>query len=80
MVFRARERAAVSALDLGVFIGSSEVWATPSAAPPRPRPGKSPGGAGPEAAPSSPSHHSNTPFRPECQSILSKNVAGWVAK
>src|SRR6476660_6857530 len=42
-VFRAVERVAA----FGLVMGSSEVHAAPSAAPPQPRPGKSPGRAGP---------------------------------
>jgi hypothetical protein len=38
--FRAGERVAALGLDLGLFIGSSEVCATPSAASPQPRPRK----------------------------------------
>src|SRR5258706_15517507 len=46
-VFRAVERVAAFGLVLGLVMGSSEVHATPSVAPPQPRPGKSPGRAGP---------------------------------
>src|SRR6266436_5095371 len=70
-VFRAIERVAAFGLDLGLVMGSSEVHAAPSAAPPQPRPGKSPGRAGPWTL-SLPSHHSNAPIKPESQSILSK--------
>ena len=79
-VFRAVDRVEAFGFDFGLFIGSSEVCATPSAAPPQPRPGKRQAGPDPEAGLSRPSHNSNAPFRPECQSILSKIVAGWVAK
>src|SRR5256885_14623662 len=41
-VFRAVERVAAFGLVLGLVMGSSEVHAAPSAAPPQPRPGKSP--------------------------------------
>src|SRR5258706_3273291 len=50
-VFRAVERVAAFGLDLGLVMGSSEICATPSAAPPQPRPGKSPGRAGPRSRP-----------------------------
>src|ERR1700682_3128538 len=46
-VLRAVERVAAFGLDLGLVTGFSEVHAAPSAAPPQPRPGKSPGRAGP---------------------------------
>src|SRR5437763_2022851 len=49
-VFRAVEPAAFD-LDLDLVMGSSEVHATPSAAPPQPRPGKVPGRARPRSAP-----------------------------
>ena len=48
-VFRPVERVAAFDLDLGLVMGSSEVDATPSAAPPQPRLGKSPAGQDPEA-------------------------------
>jgi hypothetical protein len=51
LVFRAVERVAVFDLDFGLVMGSSEVHATLSAAPPQPRPGKSPGRARPRSAP-----------------------------
>src|ERR1700676_5089626 len=47
--FRAAERVAALGLDLGLVMGSSEVDATPSAAPPQPRPGNHPAGLDPEA-------------------------------
>ena len=50
-VFRAAGRVPAFGLDLGLVMGSSEVCATPSAAPPRPRLGKSPAGQGPRSAP-----------------------------
>jgi hypothetical protein len=50
-VFRGIDRAVAFGLDLGLVMGSSEVCATPSAAPPQPRPGKTPGRAGPRSAP-----------------------------
>src|SRR6202171_2557123 len=51
-VFRAVER--VAAFDLDLVMGSSEVDATPSAAPPQPRPGKTPGRARPRSRPQPP--------------------------
>src|SRR6202163_1464418 len=48
-VFRAVEPVAAFDLDLGLVMGSSEVDATPSAAPPQPRPGKTPGRARPRS-------------------------------
>src|SRR5258707_6393862 len=50
-VFRAIERVAAFGFDLDLVMGSSEVHATPSAAPPQPRLGKSPGRARPRSAP-----------------------------
>jgi hypothetical protein len=52
--FWAGERVAVLGLDLGLVMGSSEVCATPSAAPPQPRPGKRQAGPDPEAGLSRP--------------------------
>jgi hypothetical protein len=40
LVDREAERAAAFSFDLGLVMGSSEVRATPSAAPPQPRPGQ----------------------------------------
>jgi len=78
--FRTVGRAAFR-FDLGLVMESSEVCATPSAAPPQPRLAKSqPAGQDPEAGCSRPSHHSNAPFGLECQSILSKIVAAWVSQ
>src|SRR6266404_2001406 len=45
--FREAEWVAALGFDLGLVMGSSEVCATPSVAPPQPRLGKSPGRAGP---------------------------------
>src|SRR5258708_5080407 len=42
LAFRAGKRVAAFGLDLGLVMGSSEVHAAPSAAPPQPRPGKTP--------------------------------------
>jgi hypothetical protein len=76
-VFRDVKRAAAFGLDLGLVMGSSEVRAAPSAAPPQPRLGKSPGRAGPRSvrALAASSHRSNAPIKPKSQSILSKIVA-----
>ena len=49
LVVRAAERVEALDLDLDLVMGSSEVNATPSAAPPQPRPGKTPAGQDPEA-------------------------------
>jgi len=75
LVFRAAERVAALGFDFALVMGSSEVYATPSAAPPQPRPGKTPGRADPEARSAAPSHHSNALIKHESQSILSKIVA-----
>jgi hypothetical protein len=40
LIFLGAERVATLVFDLGLVMGSSEVGATPSAAPPQPRPGK----------------------------------------
>src|SRR5258707_8447260 len=53
-VFRVVARVAVFGLDLGLVMGSSEVHAAPSAAPPQPRLGKTPGRARSRSAPSRP--------------------------
>ena len=73
-VFRPAARVVILVVDLGLVMGSSEVRATPSAAPPQPRPGKISGRADPEAASGAPSHHSNAPIEHESQSFLSKIV------
>jgi hypothetical protein len=79
--FRTFERVAAFGFELGLVMDSSEICATPSAAPPQPRLAKSqPAGQDPEAGCNRPSHHSNARFGLECQSILSKIVAGLVAK
>src|SRR5260370_4036497 len=61
--------------DLGLVMGSSEVHAAPSAAPPQPPGQNTRQGQIPRRAPVAPSHHSNAPIRQESQSILSKIVA-----
>jgi hypothetical protein len=66
-VFRAVERVAALVFDLGLVMGSSEVHATPSAAPPQPRPGKRPAGQDPEARlshPKSPQQRSGHARKP----------------
>jgi hypothetical protein len=74
--FRAVERVAAFGLDLGLVMGSSEVDATPAAAPPQPRPGQNTRqGRTLKRAVAAPSHHSNALTNPESQSILSKIVA-----
>jgi hypothetical protein len=76
LIFRGAERVATLVFDLGLVMGSSEVNATPSAAPPQPRPGKTTRqGKTPKPASTAPSHHSNAPIKRECQSIVSKIVA-----
>ena len=49
LLVRAAERVEALDFDLDLVMGSSEVHATPSAAPPQPRPGKTPAGQDPEA-------------------------------
>src|SRR4051794_34039406 len=44
--FRAIDQVEAFGLDLGLFMGSSGICATPFAAPHQPRPDKAPGGAG----------------------------------
>ena len=74
--FGEAERVAALAVDLGLVMGSSEVHATPSAAPPQPRPGKTPAGQDPRSAHSPlQSRHSNAPIESVSQSNLSKIVA-----
>jgi hypothetical protein len=74
--FGEAERLAALAIDLGLVMGSSEVHATPSAAPPQPRPGKTPAGQDPRSAHSPlQSRYSNAPIEPVSQSNLSKIVA-----
>ena len=76
LVFRVDERVAALLFDLGLVMGSSEGCATPSVAPPQPRPGRTPRqGKTPKRALGAPSHHSNAPIKPESQSFLSKIVA-----
>src|SRR6266850_892676 len=70
-VFRAVGRLAAFRLDLGLVMGSSEVQAAPSAAPPQPRPANHPAGQDPKPPQPPPSHHSNAPIKTESQSNLS---------
>jgi hypothetical protein len=75
-ILRAVERVAAFGFDLGLVMGTSEVCATPSAAPPQPhlanhRAGRDPG----DWLEPFPSHHSNAPIEPECQSIPSNIIA-----
>jgi hypothetical protein len=58
---------------------SREVNATPSAAPPRPRTGKSPAGQVPGRPAITPSHHSNAPISLKSQSIRSKKIARFIS-
>src|SRR6266446_7169910 len=79
--FRAVERAAAFRLDLGLVMGSSEVHAAPSAAPPQPRPGKPPGRADPEACLSrskSPQQRSDHARKPVISEQDSCSLA-WIA-
>src|SRR3979490_3344931 len=70
LVDREVERAA--AVDLALVMGSSEVRATPSAAPPQPRRANHPAGRDPWGASARPSRHSNAPIKDESQSFLGK--------
>jgi hypothetical protein len=54
LVDREVERAATFSLDLGLVMGSSEVRATPSAAPPQPRRANHPAGRNPWDASAAP--------------------------
>jgi len=73
LVDREVERAAAFSFDLGLVMGSSEVRATPSAAPPQPRPGKTPGRARPRSRPQPfQAANSNAPIKDESQSFLNK--------
>src|SRR5258705_9201411 len=54
LAFRAGKRAAAFGLDLGLVMGSSEVHAAPSAAPPQTRLGQTPGRARSRGEPQSP--------------------------
>jgi hypothetical protein len=78
LVFRAVERAADLVFDLDLVMGSSEVRATPSAAPPQPHRASHSAGQTLQRASAAPSHYSNAPNKPESQSILSKIVAHWM--
>jgi len=76
LVDREVERTAAFGLDLGLVMGSSEVRATPTAAPPQPRQANYPAGRDPKGRlDRHPSRHSNAPIKDESQSFLSKIVA-----
>ena len=75
LVVRAAERVEALDFDLDFVMGSSHGVRRPSAAPPQPRPGKTPAGQDPKAVSTAASSHSNAPIKPESQSILSKIVA-----
>jgi hypothetical protein len=60
--------------DCALLIGSSVGYATPSAAPPRPRQRCQRRGAYPESISVGSSTHSNAPFTIECQSFLSNII------
>jgi hypothetical protein len=75
LVVRAAERVEALDFDLDFVMGSSHGVRRPSAAPPQPRPGKSPGRAGSQSRLNRFKSHSNAPIKPESQSILSKIVA-----
>ena len=73
LVDRELERTAAFGLDLGLVMGSSEVRATPTAAPPQPRQANYPAGHDPKGRlDRHPSRHSNAPIKDESQSFLSK--------
>src|SRR5467141_5084137 len=73
LVDREVERTAAFGLDLGLVMGSSEVRATPSAAPPQPRRANHPAGRDPMGRLGrTPSRHSNAPIKDESQSFLRK--------
>jgi hypothetical protein len=79
-VFRVVDRAVAFGLDLALFMGSSEFARRHPPHHLSPAPANARQGRIPKPALAASSHHSNALFRPECQSILSKIVAGWVAK
>jgi hypothetical protein len=72
LVDREVERAAALGFDLGLVMGSSEIRATPSAAPPQPRRENHPAGRDPGAPRPLPNRHSNAPIKHESQSFLGK--------
>jgi hypothetical protein len=87
-VFRAVDRAVAFGLDLDLFMGSSEVCATPSAAPPQPARVNHPAGLDPEAGlsrPKSPQQRSNQARKPvnseqDSCSLFSASVVQMVAE
>src|SRR5258706_15733656 len=74
-VVRAAERVEALGFDLDLVMGSSEVIATSSAAPPQPRPGKTRQGETRSAHSRLQSHDSNAPIKPVSQSNLSNIIA-----
>src|SRR5258706_4427910 len=74
-VVRAAERVEALGFDLDLVMGSSEVIATSSAAPPQPRPGKTRKGKTRSAHSRLQSHDSNAPIKPVSQSNLSNIIA-----
>src|ERR1700681_4441641 len=77
LVFRAAERVAAFGLDLGLVMGSSEVCATPSVAPPQPRSANRPAGQDPEARlsrPKSPQQRSDQARKP----VISEQDYCWI--
>jgi hypothetical protein len=72
---REAERTLALGFDLGLLMESSEVRATPSAAPPQPRQANYPAGLDPKGRLDRTRRHSNAPIKDESQSFLSKIVA-----
>ena len=73
LVDREAERIVALGFDLGLVMESSEVRATPSAAPPQPRRANHPAGRDPSGRLGPlPSRHSNAPIKHESQSFLGK--------
>jgi len=80
--FRAVERVAAFDLDFGLVMGSSEVCATPSVAPPQPRPAKHPAGPDPKARlsrPKSPQQRSDHARKPVISEQDSCSLAWMIA-
>jgi hypothetical protein len=76
LVFRVDERVAAFVFDLGLVMGSSEVYATVVRRTTLAPPGQNtPAGQDPKRALGAPSHHSNAPIKRESQSFLSKIAA-----
>src|SRR5205085_8805938 len=74
-VFRACERGSAFGFDLHLFMGSSEVVSAPSAAPPQPRSGKTPGRARSRSRLQALQVHIHALFKHQSQSFLSKIIA-----